>query len=83
MCTELKAASQLLCSLCKEEGGTGTYYSAYQLLSHIFLSHRFDIQILPATITHLPITIFLSHKFASQVIHTGENRINEWQKVLT
>jgi hypothetical protein len=38
---ELKAASQLLCSLCKEEGGVGTYYSAYQLLSHIFLSHRF------------------------------------------
>ncbi len=37
---ELKAASQLLCSLCKEEGGAGTYYSAYQLLAHIFLSHR-------------------------------------------
>jgi hypothetical protein len=46
---ELKAASQLLCSLCKEEGGAGTYYSAYQLLAHIFLSHRSTSPLFPAT----------------------------------
>jgi len=36
----LKAASQLQCSLCKEEGSIGSYYSAYELLAHVFLTHR-------------------------------------------
>eukprot|EP00092_Neocalanus_flemingeri_P067369 GFUD01082219.1.p1 GENE.GFUD01082219.1~~GFUD01082219.1.p1 ORF type:complete len:1634 (-),score=566.26 GFUD01082219.1:275-5176(-) len=31
---------QLQCSLCKEEGPSASYYSAYQLLSHVFLAHR-------------------------------------------
>eukprot|EP00088_Acartia_fossae_P003726 TRINITY_DN11595_c0_g1_i11.p1 TRINITY_DN11595_c0_g1~~TRINITY_DN11595_c0_g1_i11.p1 ORF type:complete len:1111 (-),score=315.09 TRINITY_DN11595_c0_g1_i11:203-3247(-) len=37
----MKAASQLHCSLCKEEEGSSTsYISAYQLLSHVYLLHR-------------------------------------------
>merc|ERR1712106_1293660 len=31
---------QLQCSVCKEEGPSASYYSAYQLLSHVFLAHR-------------------------------------------
>jgi len=31
---------QLMCSLCKEDGQSAPYFSAYQLLSHIFLAHR-------------------------------------------
>jgi len=31
---------QLQCSLCKEEGPSASYYSGYQLLSHVFLAHR-------------------------------------------
>eukprot|EP00090_Calanus_glacialis_P022726 TRINITY_DN35017_c0_g1_i1.p1 TRINITY_DN35017_c0_g1~~TRINITY_DN35017_c0_g1_i1.p1 ORF type:complete len:1597 (+),score=610.53 TRINITY_DN35017_c0_g1_i1:88-4878(+) len=31
---------QLQCSVCKEEGPSASYFSAYQLLSHVFLAHR-------------------------------------------
>jgi len=31
---------QLQCSVCKEEGPSASYYSGYQLLSHVFLAHR-------------------------------------------
>jgi len=31
---------QLQCSVCKEEGPSASYHSAYQLLSHVFLAHR-------------------------------------------
>merc|ERR1719309_620704 len=33
-------AAQLQCSLCKEEGTSASYMSAYQLLGHVFLAHR-------------------------------------------
>ena len=34
------ADPQLMCSLCKEDGQSASYFSAYQLLSHVFLAHR-------------------------------------------
>jgi len=39
----MKAASQLICSLCKENGSSNSFLSAYQLLSHVYLTHRTKI----------------------------------------